>query len=116
MRKLLFVVAMTVALVMFSSGCGGENEADMQGESALPDLAEGGSKLPRAASFDSEVAPMFPGQQVSPYSGQPISKDAYVDHEGKRIYFASPSEAKTFKAAKNKGRILQILDRRHRGQ
>jgi YHS domain-containing protein len=41
-------------------------------------------------------------QETCPVMGNPINKDVYVDHEGKRIYFCCPGCDSKFKAEPQK--------------
>ena len=93
MRKQMWIISVIVlgaAMVLFI-GCK-ENEEAMAPEHDH----EGHAEHAMEAAADAKDTAIE--QKVCPIMGQPIDKDLFVEHEGKKVYFCCPGCVDTFKA------------------
>lgn len=103
MSKILVVcvVAAAVSLAVFQTGC--SNATDTEQPHQHSAATEGVSATQRGKSAGEETKP----QETCPVMGGKISREIYVDYEGKRIYFCCPACIDTFK--KDPEKYIQIL-------
>jgi len=81
------LLVLVLAAVFFVVGCGKAEEA--ASKPAAPARVKAVEKPSPADAI--EIA-----QKFCPVRGKPISKDVYIDYEGKRVYFCCPMCVDTF--------------------
>ena len=83
----LAALAVVVVTVLVLSGCNGNDEHE-HAASAVPSE----TAPPEAPPQTAEIA-----QKLCPVMGNPIDKDIYVDHNGRRVYFCCEMCVEQFK-------------------
>lgn len=78
------IIAVLLGLIMIA-GCGGEQESGQRGEQVEP-----------LANYDGATVSDLGTQTEDPVTGEPTSKDIYVDYRGMRIYFADQDSLASF--------------------
>lgn len=79
MKRFVFFLAVVSAGVFLVTAAGCDEGVSSGSESERPPMAD---------EFRDQAAKFYPSQEKCPVcGGQPIKKEAYVDHQMKRIYF-----------------------------
>lgn len=83
MRKVLPVVLMlsVMGMGLMTMSCAKEEKTPKKAEEVAP--KDAGSQAPKTQTIDA-------------FSGNPIDKNIYADHKGKRIYFCCDNSRRTF--------------------